>query len=302
MTDLLPGPAAGASAPEARPRRRRSPWGRFWRQPMAAAAAVVLAVLVICSFAAPLLARYDPIAQDIGSRLLPPGGEHLLGTDTFGRDQLSRLLYGGRTSLTAALQAVVIGAGLGVPLGMLAGFFRGWAERVLGWVMEVLMSIPGIILALTVVAVLGRNIVIAMTAVGVILMPRFYRVARAATLDIRAETFVDASLTIGCSPARVLGRHIAPNILPVLVVQVSIMLGIAVTIEAGLSFLGLGVQPPDPSWGSMLDAAFEDILVAPYLTYAPGVLITLTVLTLTLVGDGIRSAVGVSRAGGEGRS
>lgn len=268
---------------------------RFARDGVAVAAVVYLALVVVAAALAPVLTSYDPIAQDLAARLSPPDGEHVLGTDELGRDQLSRLLFGARTSLVAAVQAVAIGMLAGVPLGVLAGYVGGGVDAVLGRVMDVLMSVPGIILALTVVAVLGRNITTAMTAVGIILVPRFHRVARAATRDLRQETFIEASRTIGCTPGRVLGRHVLPNILPVLVVQASIMLGVAVTAEASLSFLGLGVRPPDPSWGSMLNTAFANVVIAPYLVYAPGLAITLTVLALTLAGDGLRKAVGIRR-------
>jgi peptide/nickel transport system permease protein len=278
--------------------RRRSVLARLIRDPMAVCAIAYLVALVVVAVFAPLIVGQDPLEQDLAARLSPPGGDHLLGTDDLGRDQLSRLLHGARTSLLAAAQAVGIGALLGIPLGILAGYRGRVTDAVLARIMDVLMSLPGIILALTVVAVFGRNIVTAMAAVGVILVPRFFRVARAASQDIRHETFVEASRTIGCTPARILGRHVLPNILPVLVVQMSIMLGVAVTAEASLSFLGLGVQPPAPSWGSMLNSAFANVVIAPYLVYAPGVAIALTVLALALVGDGLRKAVGARSRGG----
>jgi peptide/nickel transport system permease protein len=297
MTDLLDPSGAGVTEPAA---GRTSVLRRFLRDRFAVAALVFLAALVVVAALAPLLAPADPLAQDLGSRLTPPGPGHPLGADELGRDQLSRLLYGARVSLLAALQAVAIGAVVGVPLGVLAGFSGRRVDAWLGRVMDVLMSVPGIILALTVVAVLGRDITTAMIAVGVILVPRFQRVARAATTDLRHETFVEASRTIGCSRTRILGAHILPNILPVLVVQVAIMLGVAVTAEASLSFLGMGVRPPAASWGSMLNTAFANVVVAPYLVYAPGLAITLTVLAFSLAGDGLRKAVG--RRGAADRS
>jgi peptide/nickel transport system permease protein len=278
--------------------RHLSVGARFVRDPVADCAVVFLVLLVAVAALAPLIAGHDPLEQDLAARLTPPGGDHILGTDDLGRDQLSRLLYGARTSLLAATQAVGIGALVGIPLGILAGYRGRTTDAVLARIMDVLMSLPGIILALTVVAVFGRSIVTAMAAVGVILVPRFFRVARAATRDIRHETFIEASRTIGCSSGRILSRHILPNILPVLVVQVTIMLGVAVTAEASLSFLGLGVRPPAPSWGSMLNSAFSNVVVAPYLVYAPGVAIALTVLALALAGDGLRKAVGARSRGG----
>jgi peptide/nickel transport system permease protein len=283
---------AGLSAEEPLPVQRQTVLRRFLRDPLAVLSVVFLVALVVLAVFAPLVTGKDPLEQDLAARLQPPGDGFLLGTDDLGRDQWSRLVYGARTSLLAAVQAVAIGALIGVPLGVLAGYLGGLLDTIVGRLMDVLMSLPGIILALTVVAVLGRNIVTAMAAVGIILVPRFYRVARAATRDIRQETFIEASRTIGCTPSRILGRHVLPNILPVLVVQLSIMLGVAVTAEASLSFLGLGVRPPAPSWGSMLNTAFSNVVIAPYLVFAPGIAIALTVLALALAGDGLRKAVG----------
>jgi peptide/nickel transport system permease protein len=287
---------AEAEAGDADVGRRVSLTRRFLHDGLAVAAVGYLVLLILAAVFAPQLAPQDPIAQDLAARLTPPDdAAHPLGTDELGRDQLSRLIYGARVSLVAAVQAVAIGAVIGVPLGVLAGFVGGRTDAALSRVMDVLMSVPGIILALTVVAVLGRDITTAMIAVGIILVPRFHRVARAATSDLRHETFIEASRTIGCSRVRVLGVHVLPNILPVVVVQLSIMLGVAVTAEASLSFLGLGVRPPAASWGSMLNTAFANVVIAPYLVYAPGLAITLTVLALTLAGDGLRKAVGIRR-------
>ncbi|MEU7814044.1 ABC transporter permease [Pseudonocardia sp. NPDC049154] len=297
MTEVLARPDGSAAEPAA---PRTTILRRFLRDRIAVVAVAYLVALVVVAGLAPLLAPADPLAQDLGSRLTPPGPGHPLGADELGRDQLSRLLYGARVSLLAALQAVAIGAVVGVPLGVLAGFSGRTLDAWLGRLMDVLMSVPGIILALTVVAVLGRDITTAMIAVGIILVPRFHRVARAATTDLRHETFIEASRTIGCSRARILGTHVLPNILPVLVVQLSIMLGVAVTAEASLSFLGMGVRPPAASWGSMLNSAFANVVVAPYLVYAPGLAITLTVLAFSLAGDGLRKAVG--RRGAADRS
>lgn len=296
------GAGSATETPEpAVPAVRVSTTRRFLRDVLAVAAVVYLVLLVLAATLAPLLAPADPLAQDLVARLSPPDRAHLLGTDELGRDQLSRLLFGARVSLLAGLLAVAVGAVVGVPLGALAGFVGGRVDAVLGRLMDVVMSVPGIVLALTVVAVLGRDITTAMIAVGVILVPQFHRVVRAATSDLRHETFIEASRTIGCSRIRIVGTHVLPNILPVLVVQLSIMLGVAVTAEASLSFLGLGVQPPDPSWGSMLNRAFANGVVSPYLVYAPGLAITVTVLALTLIGDGLRKAVGIRSRGGDRR-
>ncbi|SHL08125.1 peptide/nickel transport system permease protein [Pseudonocardia thermophila] len=295
-------PAAARTTPEpAAQSHRVSTMRRFLSDRMAVAAVVYLVLLILAAVFAPVLAPADPIAQDLAKRLTPPDGTYLLGTDDLGRDQLSRLLYGARVSLLAALEAVAVGVVVGVPLGALAGYVGGRVDTVIGRVMDSIMSIPGIMLALTAVAVLGRDITIAMMAIGVVLVPQFQRLVRASTQALRNETFVEASRTIGCSRSRILLRHILPNVLPVLVVQMSVMLGVAVTAEASLSFLGVGVQPPAPSWGSMLNNAVANTFTAPYLIYPPGLAITLTVLALALVGDGLRKATSIRRRSGEGR-
>jgi peptide/nickel transport system permease protein len=291
-----------AGAPEPATRApRASTARRFARDPLAVAGLVFLVLLALAAVLAPLLAPRDPIAQDLAMRLSAPGGDYPLGTDELGRDQLSRLLFGARVSLLAALEAVAVGTIVGVPLGALAGFVGGRVDAVIARVMDSIMSVPGIMLALTAVAVLGRDITIAMIAIGVVLVPQFQRIVRASTGELRNETFVEASRTIGCSRSRIVLRHILPNVLPVLIVQMSIMLGVAVTAEASLSFLGVGVQPPAASWGSMLNSAVANTFVAPYLIYPPGVAITLTVLALALVGDGLRKATSIRRRGGDGR-
>jgi len=249
---------------------------------------------------APLLAPHAPNTQNLRNSLKGPSSANLLGTDEFGRDQLSRLIFGARVSLLAGLIAVAIGAGCGVPLGMLAGYRGGVADSILSRVNDALMSVPGLIFALTIVAALGKSLTNAMIAVGIIFIPRFFRVSRAATQDVRGETFIEASRALGCSRARTMWRHVFPNVMQPLVAQVSLMMGAAVTAEASLSFLGLGVTPPTASWGSMLNSANTNISRGPHLVYPPGVMVAITVLALTFVGDGIRDALGTRRIAGEG--
>jgi peptide/nickel transport system permease protein len=280
---------------------RASPARRFLDDRLAVVGLVFLVLLVLAAAFAPALAPRDPLAQDLVMRLTSPNGTFPLGTDDLGRDQLSRLLYGARVSLLAALEAVAVGVIIGVPLGAVAGYAGGRTDTVIGRIMDAIMSVPGIMLALTAVAVIGRDITTAMIAIGVVLVPQFQRVVRAATMELRNETFVEASRTIGCSRTRIVARHILPNVVPVLIVQLSIMLGVAVTAESSLSFLGVGVQPPAASWGSMLNSAIANTFTAPYLIYPPGLAITLTVLALAVTGDGLRKATSIRRLGGDGR-
>jgi peptide/nickel transport system permease protein len=253
---------------------------------------VFLVLLIIVAAFTPLLAPYDPNAQELLLRLKAPSGQHWLGTDEFGRDILSRLMYGARVSMLAAAEALVVAAGIGAPLGMVAGYAGKKIDAVLGRFFDGLMSIPALILALTMVAVLGPGLTKAMFAVGVVFAPRYFRVARAVTLDLRKETFIEASEAIGASPLHTVLRHVVPNIMSPLVIQASVLLGTAVTAEASLSFLGLGVRPPTASWGSMLSGAYSYMSQAPLLVIMPGLMIGLTVLGFTLVGDGLRGALG----------
>ncbi|MBX3529050.1 MAG: ABC transporter permease [Rhizobiaceae bacterium] len=256
------------------------------------AALAVLVAFVVLALLAPWVAPYDPNAQDLLSRLKPYSAEHWLGTDEYGRDQLSRLIFGARVSLLAAVEVVAVGLLLGVPSGVLAGFFPGLIDGALSRISDALMSVPSLVLALTIVAVLGQGLGSAMFAVGIVFTPRFFRVARASTYEVRQETFIEASFAIGCSWWRVAWRHVLPNAMSPLVVQIAVVLGAAITAEASLSFLGIGVQPPTASWGGMLSSAYQNLYEAAYLIWAPGIAIALTVLAFTALGDEARVALG----------
>jgi len=275
--------------------RGRVIWRRFRRDKVAVVALGFLVLLVLVAIFAPLVAPYPPNEQNLLIRLQRPSWDHLLGTDQFGRDQLSRLIFGARTSLVASLEAVAIGVVFGVPLGLLAGYFGGWVNAVLDRLSDALMSVPGLVLALTVVAVLGPGLSNAMIAIGVILMPRFFRITRATTQEVREETFIEASRALGCRPRRILWKHIFPNTVSPVVVQSSLTLGTAILAEASLSFLGLGVRPPTASWGSMIFTASSVFYTDSFLVVAPGVAIMLTVLAFSIVGDAARDAMGAGR-------
>ena len=260
-------------------------------------AGVFLLVLTFIAIFAPALAPYDPDVQNLLLRLRPPNAEHWLGTDDYGRDVLSRLIFGARVSLWAALQAAAVALLLGLPLGMIAGYRSGWVDAILTRVMDALMSAPSLVLAITIVAVLGAGITNAMLAIGLVMAPRFFRVARAGTMDVRHETYIEASIALGCSTVRTAVRHVLPNVLPPIILVISVSLGTAVAAEASLSFLGLGVQAPAASWGSMLSTASSNMRLAPYLVWPPGVMIFLAVLAFTYVGDGVRRALVRTRSG-----
>lgn len=288
-----------ATSTTTRPRSSRRTgrrWARLRGGPLTTIAAVYLALVVLAAVFAPLLASHDPNAQDLMARFQPWSGDHWFGTDEYGRDVWSRLVYGTRVTLQAAMVAVGVSVLIGVPTGLIAGFRGGFVEAALSRVFDGLMSIPGLILALTIVAVLGPGLTNAMAAVGLIFAPQFYRVARASTSEVMGETYIESSVSIGCPPARVVLKHVLPNVVPAILVQVSVALGVAVSAEASLSFLGLGVEAPTASWGSMLSTAAQTMNLAPNLVWMPGILIFTVVLSFSLVGEGIqRSLVSAGR-------
>lgn len=269
------------------------------RRPAAVAAAVFLLLLILMAVFAPVIAPFDPYAQDLVERLQPPSAKHWLGTDDYGRDALSRLIFGARISLTAAAQAVGLALVLGLPLGVVAGYVGGWLNAVLSRLMDTLMSAPSLVLAITIVAVLGSGITNAMLAVGLVMMPRFFRVARASTMDVRNETYIESAIALGCHPARIVGRHILPNVMPPVILVISVSLGTAVAAEASLSFLGLGAKAPAASWGSMLSTAASNVQLAQHLVWPPGVMIFVSVLAFTYLGDGLRRSMLRSRSGND---
>lgn len=290
-------PLVAASAPEtaepavAMPSLRRFV-RRFVTNRMALVALIVLVLLIAAAAAAPLVAPYRPDAIDVVNRLAGSTPQHWLGTDSLGRDTFSRLLYGGRVSLLAALLAVSIAAVIGLPLGLVAGYFGGSVDWLLGRAADVIMTFPAIILAIAIIAATGPGLTHAMLALGVVYAPRLFRVVRGSTLAVRAETYVTASISIGTPTRRIIARRVLPNILSPLLVQVSLLLAAALLAEAALSLLGLGVVPPTPSWGNILGRGFEDIRSTPMLVVWPGVAIAIATLSFNLIGDGLRDALG----------
>lgn len=248
-------------------------------------------VLVIClAVAAPLVARYPPAAQDFGP-FAGPSWQHWLGTDDLGRDVWSRLVYGARASMAAAAIAIAVALALGVPVGLLAGYRGGWVDAVLMRVADTLLSFPGIVLAIAITAVLGPGLVNSMLAVGVVFSPSIARVTRGQVLVTRERAYVEAAVSFGTPAWRIVLRHIVPNSVQPVVIQATFMLGLAVLAEASLSFVGLGVQYPQPSFGVMLQRAAQFITLAPAGVYAPGLAIGLAVLSFNALGDALRDVL-----------
>jgi peptide/nickel transport system permease protein len=263
----------------------------FLHRPVAVAGLVIIVLFVAVAVAAPIIAPYDPIATSWTAIRKAPSATHWMGTDENGRDVLSRITYGARASLLAGVVSVLIAAGIGVPAGLLAGVSGGWIDAVLSRVVDAMLACPFLILAIALAAFLGPDLNNAMIAIGVSTAPRFMRVARAATIDAASNDYVEAARALGNPPWRVAMRHVLPNIVPPVLVQGTLAIAAAIIAEASLSFLGLGQQPPDPSWGSMLNSAQRFLSQAPWLAVFPGLAIFLCVLSFNLVGDGLRDAL-----------
>lgn len=259
----------------------------------AVVALAVLALLVLVALLGPWIAPRDPLEQDLRAVLLPPGSEgYLLGTDHLGRDILSRIIVGTRVSLLAVLIAMVVALVLGVPAGFVSGFIGGRLDAVVMRVNDAVMSFPPLLLAIALVGVLGPSLRNAMLAVGIVFGPRFLRLVRGVVMGIKEETYVEASRSIGTPTRRIIVRHVLPNTLSPLTVQMAVTAGYAMLAEAGLSFLGLGVQPPEASWGTMIREGFLYFAHSPWLGVFPGIMIATTVFTFITLGDGLRDALG----------
>ena len=251
----------------------------------------ISALVLFCALFAGVIAPYDPSAQDYLALTEPPSAAHLLGTDDLGRDILSRLIYGSRVSLQVGIIAVGIAVGLGVTLGLVSGYVGGVVDDVIMRFVDAVQAFPGLILALAITAALGPSIGNAMIAIGFVSTPVMARLTRGQTLSIREREFAVAARVIGASPLAIMARHIWPNVTAPIIVQATLMVATAIVTEAALSFLGVGVKPPTPSWGSMLRTGSQYLEVAPWMAFAPGVAIFVTVLAFNFVGDGLRRAL-----------
>lgn len=253
--------------------------------------AVVLLLLALDAILAPQIVPYDPVLMSGRHRLLPPGPTHLFGTDEFGRDVLSRVMYGSRISLPVGFVSVILALLGGVPLGLVSGYYGGWLDMVISRALDVLFAFPAILLAIALMAMMGSNITNVMTAIAIVFLPTFARLTRAAVLEIRHVEFVQAARAIGASDLRIMRQHILPNTIAPIIVQATLSLGYAILAEAALSYLGLGTTPPTPSWGLMINDGKDFMEQAPWLAVFPGLAIMVAVLACSLFGDGLRDAL-----------
>jgi peptide/nickel transport system permease protein len=251
----------------------------------------VLALLILLAVFAPYLTPYEPTTMDMSLRFNPPGRHHLMGTDQFGRDLFTRILFGGRVSLSVGVISVGVSAIFGAIIGLTSGYYGGWWDLVVSRVMDVLFSFPAILLAIAIMAVLGQNITNVMIAIGIVNTPIFARVVRASAMSVRTLTFIEAAESIGASSRHIIFRHLLPNCLPPLVIQTTVAFAWAVIAEAGLSFLGLGTRPPTPSWGLILNEGRNVMEYAPWQPVFSGFAIMVTVFSLNVLGDGLRDAL-----------
>ncbi len=251
---------------------------------------IVLLLGLVAAFGA-AVAPYDPLAMDFGARFAPPSWAHPFGTDDFGRDLFSRVLHGASVSFQVASIAVGISGLVGVTLGVLAGYLGGWLDEVIMRAMDVLFAFPAVLLAITVMAVLGRGVENAMIAIAIVYMPIFARVTRGAVISVRDREFVTAARALGTGHARIMVAHVLPNAAGPILVQISLSLAFAILAEAALSFFGLGTQPPDPSWGRMLAEGRAFLGQAPWMGIFPGLAIMAAVLGFNLLGDGLRDVL-----------
>lgn len=267
------------------------------RKPLGTAGAVVILLSIFLAVFAPVIAPYDPYEFNLNEKGLPvrlqsPNGEFLFGTDPLGRDVLSRIIYGARVSLLVGLLSVAIGTAIGTSIGLASGYWEGKVDQVLQRIVDTLMSFPGIVLALAVMAVLGQSLTNIILVIGLVIAPGSSRVVRGAVLSIKHNVYIDAARSVGASDLRIVLRHVLPNVFAPVIILASVWIGNAIVIEAALSFLGLGTPPPTPTWGGMLAGEGQRNLEnAPYLAIFPGVAISITVLAFNMLGDALRDVL-----------
>jgi ABC-type dipeptide/oligopeptide/nickel transport system permease subunit len=281
-------PLTGA---EALARRRNRALAKFLANRAAVAGAIIVGAFVLLAIFAPLVAPFDPSKTNFAALRKPPSAIYWLGTDEIGRDILSRLIHGGIASLYAGVVSVFIALVVGMPIGLIAGWFGGWADALISRATDALLAVPFLILAIALAAALGPSLTNAMIAIGLSQVPIFVRLTRGQVLTVKNEDFVEGARAVGVPNTLILLRHITPNILAPLLVQATLTVATAIIAEASLSFLGLGQQPPAPSWGSMLNTAKNYMDSAPWMSISPGLAICLVVLGFNLLGDGLRDAL-----------
>ena len=271
--------------------RRGETWRRLVRSELTVAGSVILALVIVAAVFAPYLSPHDPLAMSPTRLLQPPSAEHLMGTDELGRDVMSRVIWGARISLYVGVISVTMAVLVGVTLGLLAGYHGGLIDDVIARILDVVFAFPTILLALGIVGMLGSSLTNTMIAIGVVYTPVYARLARGTTLAVKEREFVEAAVVSGARSFRIIVRHILPNVMAPLIIQTSLNLSLAILAEASLSFLGLGTQPPDPSWGTMVNTGQALIELSPWPVVFPGLAIVLAVLAFNLIGDGLRDAL-----------
>ncbi len=273
--------------------RAKQPWWRLpkkWRNPIGIVGAIIVMSTILVAIFAPLIAPYAPDSQE-AKRLLPPSWDNLMGTDELGRDTFSRIVYGSQVSLQVGIIAVVIALVVGGTLGIVAGFFGGRLDAILMRLVDVMFAFPGLVLAIVISGLLGASRRNAMIAIGVIYAPAFARVVRGAVLSVMNEAYLEAGRVVGVGNWQLIRLHVLPNIMAPLIVMTTVYLSSAILSEAALSFLGLGAQPPQPSWGGMLNAARTFMEISPWMAIFPGLAIMLVVLGFNFLGDGLRDVL-----------
>jgi peptide/nickel transport system permease protein len=291
MSDAVLDPARPALQSETPLRKRRSTLSKLLRNRSALIGGTVVLLFVLMAVLAPLLPLADPLKSNFLGIRKPPSELYWFGTDELGRDQVSRLFYGAQTSLLAGIVSVMIALAIGIPFGLLAGWYGGWIDIVISRVTEAMLACPFLILAIAFAAILGPSLTNAMIAIGLSAVPIFIRLVRGQVMSVKAEDFVEGARSVGAGNLRIMLVHVLPNTLSPIVVQSTLFMAQAIILEASLSFLGLGQQPPSPSWGQMLNVAKNFMEQAPWMSVAPGVAIFLAVLGFNLLGDGLRDAL-----------
>ncbi|MGV1871844.1 ABC transporter permease [Agrobacterium rosae] len=284
----MPAQAVPAEKPKARQSRA---WKKMKRNRSAIAGLIIIAFFTLLAVAAPLLPLADPLATSWGAIRKAPSAAHWLGTDDIGRDVLSRMIWGAQASLMAGVVSVAIAVLLGVPFGLISGYFGGWVDQVISRVTEAFLAMPFLIMAIALAAFLGPSLTNAMIAIGLSAMPIFVRLTRSQALSVKTEDYIEGARSIGLGHGDIMLRYILPNIVPPIIVQATLTVATAIIAEASLSFLGLGQQAPAPSWGSMLNVAKNFLTQAPWMAMWPGAAIFSVVIGFNLLGDGLRDAL-----------
>lgn len=274
----------------------RRAWRRIWRHGNFVVGATVAALLVVLAVGAPVFTHFAPDAQNAAQTLQPPSALHWFGTDQFGQDLFARVLYGGRITMLASAGSVLLGLTVGTLVGLVSGLLGGRVALVLMRAMDLILAFPGLLPALAITAILGPSLVNLVIAIGFSSIPTYARVVEAATLQVRAQPYSEAAQALGCTVPRLLRRHVLPNVLPQIIVTATTGLAVAVLWVAALGFLGLGVQPPTPEWGAMLNQGKNYIILAWWVSFFPGLFITLYIIGISLMGDGLRDLLDPHRA------